>query len=129
MRRRRVEVVIELLHVLAVIALRAGQTEESLLQNRIFAVPECEREAKPALSIRNTKQAVFAPAIRAAPRVIVRKIVPAISARRIIFANRRPLSFREVRTQRFQLRSREASSARRFSSTVSPRRLFGSMLS
>ena len=41
---RRVEVIIKLLDVLAVVALRAGQAEQPFLQNRIFAVPK--REAK-----------------------------------------------------------------------------------
>src|ERR671923_1685136 len=35
MRRRRVEIVVELLYVLAVVAFRSRQTEESLFQNAI----------------------------------------------------------------------------------------------
>jgi len=38
-RRRRVEVEVVLLHILAVVALAVGQSEEPLFENRILAVP------------------------------------------------------------------------------------------
>ena len=79
MRRCRVEVVIKFLHVLAVIPFWAGQTEQTLFQNRIFAVPKGEGETKPALPIGDAEQSILAPAISAAPRVIVREIIPAIA--------------------------------------------------
>src|SRR5262249_16066539 len=101
MRRRRVEVVIKLLYILAVVALRASQSEEALLQDWIFRVPERECETKTALPICDAEQSVLAPAISAASRVIVRKIIPPISLRRIIFANCRPLSLGEVRPPAF----------------------------
>src|SRR6266568_6331087 len=40
MRRRRVEVVVELFYVLTVIALGAGETEQALLQDRVLAIPK-----------------------------------------------------------------------------------------
>src|SRR5881409_2802486 len=43
-RRRGVEVEVAFLHVLAVIALGAGETEEPLLHDGIAAIPEGERE-------------------------------------------------------------------------------------
>src|SRR5262245_4072568 len=103
--RRRVEIVIKLLHVLAVVTLRPGQTEQSLFQNRIFAVPKRERETKPALPIGDAQQSIFTPAISAAARVIVWKIIPAISVGRIIFTDCRPLPLGEVRPPAFPVAS------------------------
>src|ERR1700747_2557787 len=99
--RRRLQIVVELLYVLAVVTLRPRQTEESLFQNRIFAVPKRERETKPALPVGDAKQAIFTPAIGAAPCMIVRKIIPAISVGRIIFTDCRPLPLGEVRPPAF----------------------------
>ncbi len=96
MRRRRVEVVIEFFHILAVVAFRPGEAKKPLLQNRIFSVPKRQRETETALPIGDTKQPVFAPAIRAASCMIVREIIPAISVRRVILANGRPLPFRQI---------------------------------
>ena len=45
-RRRRVEVVVALLDVLAVVAFAVGQAEQPLFQNRIASVPERQREAQ-----------------------------------------------------------------------------------
>ena len=44
MGRRRVEVVVQLLHVLAVIALGPRQPEQPLLEDRVVFVPQRERE-------------------------------------------------------------------------------------
>ena len=46
MRRRAVEVEVVLLDVLAVVALTVGQAEEALLEDRVLAVPERERETE-----------------------------------------------------------------------------------
>src|SRR5207248_2431351 len=63
-RRRRIQVEVLLLHVLAVVALRAGEAEQALLQDRIVAVPHREREAQPPLAIADAEDAVLAPAVR-----------------------------------------------------------------
>src|SRR5438067_1639449 len=94
MRRRRVEVVVELLYVLAVIPFGAGKTEKALLQDRVFAIPKSERKAKPALAIGNAEQPIFAPAVGAAARMVVREIIPAISVRRVVFTDGGPLPLR-----------------------------------
>jgi hypothetical protein len=51
---RGVEVVIQLLDVLAVVALRVGQAEEPLLEDGILAVPQRDGEAKTALPVGDT---------------------------------------------------------------------------
>jgi hypothetical protein len=77
MRRRAVEVVVQLLHVLAVVALVAREPEEPLLEDGVLAVPQRERQAQPSLAVAEAQQAVLAPAVGAAARVVVRQVLPA----------------------------------------------------
>src|SRR5690242_15137893 len=49
--RRRIDVEVVFLDVLAAVALVAGEAEGPLLQDRITAVPEREREAEPLLLV------------------------------------------------------------------------------
>src|SRR2546426_4062541 len=62
--RSGIQIEILLLHVFAVVAFRAGQTEKPLLENRVTAIPESERKANPALTVSDAEQSVLAPAIR-----------------------------------------------------------------
>jgi len=62
MGRRAVEVEVVFLNVLAVIALAVGQAEQALLEDRVLAVPEGQREAEPLLVVGNPRQTVFTPA-------------------------------------------------------------------
>src|SRR5262249_11356241 len=98
-RRRRggVEEVVELLDVLAVVALGAGQPEQALLEDGIAAVPQREGEAQPALAIGDAEEAVLAPAVGAAARVVVREVVPAGAVRGVVLADGAPLALRQVR--------------------------------
>ena len=81
MGRRGIEVKIAFFHVLAVIALAVGESEEPLLQNRILAVPQRQRETEPALAVGEAEQPVLAPTISAATGVVVWKILPARALR------------------------------------------------
>ena len=81
MGRRGIEVKIAFFHVLAVIALAVGEAEEPLLQNRILAVPQRQRETEPALAVGEAEQPVLAPTISAATGVVVWKILPARALR------------------------------------------------
>src|SRR5262249_5008791 len=89
---------VRLLHVLAVVPLRAGEAEEPLLQDRIAAVPQREREAEPALAVGDPQEPVLAPPVGAAPRVVVREVVPAAAVGRVVLADGRPLPLRQVRS-------------------------------
>ncbi|MER5689761.1 hypothetical protein [Streptomyces sp. NPDC002205] len=60
---RRVEVEVVLLDVLPVIALGVGQAEHPLLDDRIPAVPQREREAQSLLVVADARDAVLAPAV------------------------------------------------------------------
>src|SRR5690606_4510067 len=96
-RGRPVEREVLLLHVLAVVALGPREPEEPLLQDRVALVPEREREAEASAGIAEAEQAVLAPAIGAAARVVVREVVPAVAPCRVVLAHRRPLPFGEIR--------------------------------
>ena len=96
-RRRGVEVVVELFDILAVIPFSVGQPEQPLLKDRVSPVPQCECKAQPLLAIRKACDAVFPPAIRATARVIVREVVPRIAVRTVVLADRAPLPLRQVR--------------------------------
>src|SRR4051812_34520167 len=72
MARRRIEIEIILLDVLAVIPFVSRQSEETLLENGVFAVPEGKRKTYVLMSVGNPAEPVFSPAIRTAPCLIVR---------------------------------------------------------
>jgi hypothetical protein len=76
MRRRAVEVVVELLDVLAVIALGIGQPEQPLFEDRVAAVPQRQTQAQQQLVVAKAADPVFPPAISPAAGVVVRKILP-----------------------------------------------------
>src|SRR5262249_38932813 len=95
-RRRRIEVVVDLLDILAMIRLGVRQSEQTLLQDRVLPIPQGEPQTKALLLIAQPRDAILAPAIRAAPRVIVREVFPRRSAPRIILPNRPPLALAEI---------------------------------
>ena len=76
MRRRGIEVEVTLLHVLAVVALIAGEAEQALFENRIAAVPERQRETQALVVVADAGDAVFAPAVRAQVGMLERENNP-----------------------------------------------------
>ncbi len=94
----RIEIEINLLHVLRVVPLVAVEAEQPLLEDRVLAVPHREGKAQPALAIADAQEAVLAPAIGAAAGVIVREIIPALAGGRVILADRPPLPLGKIRT-------------------------------
>ena len=88
-----IDIVIALFHIFAMIAFWSGDAEEPLFQDRVAAIPQANREAESTFSVTDAKQTVFAPTVRAAPRLIVREVSPSgITTLTVIFANRSPLS-------------------------------------
>ena len=98
MRRRAVNVVIDLFDVFAVIALTIAQAKEPLFQNRIAAVPQCQRKTQDLVFVRDAANAVLAPSISTGARLIVSKIVPRIAIGAVIFADGAPLAFTQIWT-------------------------------
>ena len=99
--RRRVEIKIIFLDVLAVVAFVAGEPEQPFLENRVLAVPEREREANILMPVGDAAEPVFAPAISAAARMIMGKILPGGAVGAVVFAHGAPLALGEVGSPAF----------------------------
>ena len=95
-RRRRVEVEVVLLDVLAVVALASGQPEQPLLQDRVSTVPEGQGEAEPAVVVGDPTEPVLAPPVGARARVVVGEGVPGGAVGAVVLAHRAPLALGEV---------------------------------
>ena len=96
-RRRRVQVVVALLDVLAVVALGVGQAEEALLERRVALVPQGHRQAQPLLVIAQARQPVLAPPVGPVARLVVGERRPGV-ARVLagVLPDRPPLALAEV---------------------------------
>src|SRR5262249_29799343 len=99
MRRCGVEVVVELLHVLAVIALAGHEAEEPLLQNRVALVPQRDGEDEHLIPITDGREAVLTPSVGTAPSVVMRKKIPRRPVRAVVLANGAPRTLRNVRAE------------------------------
>ena len=86
------------LDVLAVVALRAGQAEHPLLQDRVAAVPQRERHAQVLPDVTDAGHAVLAPPVGTRAGVVVREVVPGLAAGAVVLAHRPPGAFREIGT-------------------------------
>src|SRR6516162_1713255 len=89
----RIKVVIDLLDVFAVVSLAVRQAEQSLLQNRVFSVPDHEGQTNALMSVAESADPVLAPAIGATSRLIVREIIPGGSIWAVILTHSSPLAF------------------------------------
>ena len=99
-RRRRVEVEPVLLGVLAVVALAVGEPEHPLLEDRVGAVPERQRQAQSLLRVADPGDAVLAPAVRARARLVVVQEVPGVATGAVVLADGAPLALGQVRAPR-----------------------------
>ena len=97
-RGRRVEVVVALLDVLAVVALGTRQAIEAFFQDGVPAVPQRQGEAQPSLAVAQAEQSILAPAVDARARVVVREVAPRVALGAVILAHRRPLALGQVGT-------------------------------
>src|ERR1700730_18630750 len=97
MRRRRIEIVVLLLHILAVIALAVGQAEEPLFENGIARIPQRHAQAQALLVVGKPADAVLAPAVGATPCMIVREVFPRGAVGAVVLARRAPLALGEIR--------------------------------
>src|SRR6516164_1437285 len=96
MRRRGVEVEVIFLDILAMVALVTGQAEGALLEDRIDAVPQRERQAEALLAVADAAHAVLAPAIGARAGLVVVEILPGSPAGAVILAHRSPGALGEI---------------------------------
>src|SRR6476660_8664765 len=91
MSRGGVQIVVQFLAVLAVIALTIGQPEQALLEDRITFVPQREGEAKSLVLIGESGDAILAPSIGAAAGMVVGQILPRVAILTVVFPYRPPL--------------------------------------
>src|SRR5208283_4169051 len=87
---RGVEVIINLLHILAVVALVPTQTIEALFKNRITAVPEGQCKAQPLMVIADAEDTVLGPAVGTRTGVIVREELPCVAVGAVVFTDHAP---------------------------------------
>jgi len=80
-----------------VVALPARHAEEALLQDGVVPVPERQPEAHQAPVVAEPEEAVLPPAVRAQVRVVEREVVPGLAVRRVVLADRAPLTLGQVR--------------------------------
>ena len=79
MGRRRVEVEVVLLHILAVVAFAVGQSEEPLLEDGVLPVPQGQAETEVLLVIGNAGDAVLAPPVGARAGLVVGEEIPGVT--------------------------------------------------
>ena len=91
-----IDVEVVFLDILAAIALRAGQPERALLEERITSVPQRQRQAQELVLVGDAAEAVLAPAIGARAGVVVRQEIPGIAIGAVVLPHRTPGPFREV---------------------------------
>ena len=94
--RQRIDMPPEFLGILAVIAFSVGEAEEALLENAVLAVPHCDRETEDLVLVAPAKEAILAPSVGAAARVVVGERLPRRAVGRVILANRAPLSAGDI---------------------------------
>jgi hypothetical protein len=93
---RIVEVEIALLDVLSVVAFLAGQSEESLFEDGVAAVPEGQREADSLMAIANASDAVFVPAVGALSSLLVGEILPGVAVGAVVLTHSAPGALAEI---------------------------------
>src|SRR5262249_14879434 len=89
---RAIQVKVILLHILAVIALAIGETEQAFFQDWIISVPKRQRETEALMVIANSGEAILAPVISARSGLIVREVSPGVAILAVIFTHRAPLT-------------------------------------
>ena len=94
--RQRVEEPPVFLDVLAVVALRVGQPEHPLLEDRVLAVPQGQAQTQPVEDVGDAGHPVLVPAVHPGPGVVVRERGPGIAVRAVVLADAAPRPFAQV---------------------------------
>ena len=91
-----VEIEIVFLHVLAMIALIAGEAEQTLLEDRIVSIPQRQRETEQLLIVTEAQQPVLAPAVGPRARLIMGEVVPGGAIGAVVLPHRSPLALGQI---------------------------------
>ena len=97
MRRRGVEIVVQLLDVFAVVAFRLARPKSRSLRMGSWPFQNARRQAEPALIVGPAGDSVFAPAVGALMSMIEREVPPAIAVGAIVFPDGAPLAVGDIR--------------------------------
>src|SRR5436190_14627715 len=89
--RRIIQIIIQLLHILSMVALITRQSKQPFFQDRIFPIPQCDRKTYMLLVITNSSDPIFPPTIHTTARMIMRKGIPCIYILAVIFSHSSPL--------------------------------------
>src|SRR5690606_673450 len=89
-----------LLDVLPVVAAPAGEPEHALLEDRVGAVPQRQREAERLPLVADAGHAVLVPPVGAGPGMVVREIVPGRAVLAVVLPHRAPGTLGQVRPPR-----------------------------
>src|SRR5205814_10541074 len=81
---------------LAAVALRRGQAEHPLLEDRVLAVPQGQGERQQLVAVAQPRDPVFAPPVRLAARLFVRQVAPRVAAGAVVLAHGSPGAFRHI---------------------------------
>ena len=95
-RRGVVEVVVVLLHVLAVVPLAVGQAKEPFFEDGIGTVPEAHGKTEVLGIVRDAGNPVLPPPVGAGPCLVVREVGPGVAVLPVILSHRPPLPFAQV---------------------------------
>ena len=79
---------------------RVGEAEQALLEDRVRAVPQREREAQLLAVVADPREPVLAPAVGARARLVVGEVAPGVAAVAVVLADRAPLALAQVRAPR-----------------------------
>ncbi len=93
-----VEVEVVLLDVLAVVSLGVGEAEHPLLEDRVAAVPQGEREAQPLFVVADARDAVLAPAVGAGAGLVVGEVRPGVAVLAVVLPYGPPLALAQIGT-------------------------------
>ena len=93
---RAVEVVIEFLDVLPMVALAVVEAKKTFFQNGVLPVPEGGRKAQVLLVVADTADALFPPAPGLGAGLVVGRRVPGVAVGAVIFPHGAPLAVAQV---------------------------------
>ncbi len=79
------------------VALRASQAKETLLQEWVAFVPESNGQAYVLKTVAHPPQAIFVPAVSPASSVFVGEVIPGLASGAVVLAHRAPGALAEVR--------------------------------
>ncbi len=86
-----------LLGVLAVVALRTGEPEDPLLEDRVLAVPERQGEAEVLAQRGESGEPVLVPPVGPGPGVVVGEVAPGVTVLAVVLAHGAPAALGQVR--------------------------------